>query len=828
MGVDLTPAKYTDAKAVAAAKADADIADAITKKHAEGSDTALGTLGTKATPVNADKVLQRDSGGYTHYNTGDDSSGNVVYEGQTFTPLITHVITSIILKLFRNGSPGIVTAQIRTVDSSGLPTATILCSGITDCDTLPTGAPYEWREITLGDGYNLSADTKYAIVLLTPTNFLPPANRLFWREDISSPTYLSGSRVNSGDGVSWAVDEDTDFMFEEWGESEALVTSTWTQIKAFFKTYFDSLYSAITHSHAHSAITGVGTDDHHVKYTDNEALTQAKANIEDTPVDGHTEQGISSNWARDHKVQMIDGPLSPGVLSGGIISEGTIGTITISAITALLRTDTGATDPLVYVSLAEQANRTMTSANVTYHVGLDYNGGNPQIVIQAANFNRTTEIGIGKCMKDGSGNVHFQNGGMRHGDGVSKLQRRASSLRATELASGCVISDVGGGTNQFTLDKGVVYHGIHRLTPFASAPYNPFNSNDDKFIYVYGDTANGFTFSDGTDTAIDNEYYYGGSGALALVTVNHYACHWVYIHPDDNHVYVMYGTTNGKLAEAEQAQPTSDLPQILDDFGLLIGCIIIERNATAFTTIQMVTDIVFTGTAVADHNALSNLAVGDVHTQYVKHALATAVSDFLVASGAGVFIKKTLAEVKTILGLGTAAFTAATAYVTHALATATNDFIVASGSGAYVKKTLAEVKTILGITNVENTAHSTDAHTMTIDGVDVSTLPEKITTVASDATPNPTGGSLRNFYTITALAANAIFAVPSGTPANANKLIIRIKDNGTARTLTWNAIYRRLEFALPTTTVISKTLYVGFIYNSADSKWDMVCINEEG
>ncbi len=44
------------------------------------------------------------------------------------------------------------------------------------------------------------------------------------------------------------------------------------------------------------------------------------------------------------------------------------------------------------------------------------------------------------------------------------------------------------------------------------------------------------------------------------------------------------------------------------------------------------------------------------------HSLTTAVNDFLVASGAGAFAKKTLAEVKTILGLGTAAYTASTAY----------------------------------------------------------------------------------------------------------------------------------------------------------------------
>ena len=37
--------------------------------------------------------------------------------------------------------------------------------------------------------------------------------------------------------------------------------------------------------------------------------------------------------------------------------------------------------------------------------------------------------------------------------------------------------------------------------------------------------------------------------------------------------------------------------------------------------------------------------------EVVKHSLATAANDFLVASGSGEFVKKTLTETKTILGL---------------------------------------------------------------------------------------------------------------------------------------------------------------------------------
>ena len=54
-----------------------------------------------------------------------------------------------------------------------------------------------------------------------------------------------------------------------------------------------------------------------------------------------------------------------------------------------------------------------------------------------------------------------------------------------------------------------------------------------------------------------------------------------------------------------------------------------------------------------------------------------------------------LAELKRVLGLGTAAYTAITTYLTHALATAANDFLVASGSGAFVKKTVEETRDII-------------------------------------------------------------------------------------------------------------------------------------
>jgi hypothetical protein len=98
----------------------------------------------------------------------------------------------------------------------------------------------------------------------------------------------------------------------------------------------------------------------------------------------------------------------------------------------------------------------------------------------------------------------------------------------------------------------------------------------------------------------------------------------------------------------------------------------------------------------------------------------------------------------------------------------------------------------------------------------------RVNTITSSATPTPAGDTTDEF-TVTAQAEAAAFAAPTGTPTDGQKLIIRIKDNATARALTWNAIYRAgTDITLPTTTVLSKSLYLGFLYNSTDSKWDLL------
>lgn len=76
-------------------------------------------------------------------------------------------------------------------------------------------------------------------------------------------------------------------------------------------------------------------------------------------------------------------------------------------------------------------------------------------------------------------------------------------------------------------------------------------------------------------------------------------------------------------------------------------------------------------------------------------------------------------------------------------------------------------------------------------------------------------------YQLTAMA-NATTISTTGTPTAGQKLVIRLKDNATPRALTWDAVFRAVGVTLPTTTVASKTHYIGCIYNLTDTKWDAV------
>jgi len=166
-----------------------------------------------------------------------------------------------------------------------------------------------------------------------------------------------------------------------------------------------------------------------------------------------------------------------------------------------------------------------------------------------------------------------------------------------------------------------------------------------------------------------------------------------------------------------------------------------------------------------------------------------------------------------------------------------------AGGGAYVSKSVtgANVKALvtdanLTTTDVTTNNVSTSKHGFTPKAPNNtnqylradatwSTPVIRVQTVTSSATVTATDSN--DLVTITAQAEALTLEDPTGTPTEGQPLMFRIKDNGTARAITYGAQFRAIGVTLPTTTTISKITYLGCVYNSTDTKWDVVGVNTE-
>lgn len=156
---------------------------------------------------------------YEYYDISDPallSCYDNFWHGQTFASPVAHTVTSVILRMYRVGSPGTITVSVKATSGSH-PTGDDLVDGTTEGDTLPEAYSGEWREIALtGAGGALLADTTYAIVVRALDG--DANNYVRWRRDDRAPYPRGAHEFSSDGGVTWETDAERDMMFEEWGE----------------------------------------------------------------------------------------------------------------------------------------------------------------------------------------------------------------------------------------------------------------------------------------------------------------------------------------------------------------------------------------------------------------------------------------------------------------------------------------------------------------------------------------------------------------------------------------------------------------------------------
>ena len=248
-------------------------------------------------------------------------------------------------------------------------------------------------------------------------------------------------------------------------------------------------------------------------------------------------------------------------------------------------------------------------------------------------------------------------------------------------------------------------------------------------------------------------------------------------------------------------------------------------NTGAFTTVSasgVITSTITTGTApftVSSTTPVTNLSIG---------GNAAGLSTTLAVTSGGTGVTTTPTNGQLLIGNGTN-------YTVATLGTGTGISITAGSGTLQVNNTLPMTyPTGSGIAVVASgtswgttlTAPSgaivgtTDTQTLTNKRVT-----PRIGTVTSASTITPTADS-SDQYNVTALATTASFAIPSGTPTDGQKLSIRIYA-GTTQTISWVTTaggYRIIGTTLPTSVPATKTIYVGCVYNAADSFWDVVAV----
>jgi len=197
-----------------------------------------------------------------------------------------------------------------------------------------------------------------------------------------------------------------------------------------------------------------------------------------------------------------------------------------------------------------------------------------------------------------------------------------------------------------------------------------------------------------------------------------------------------------------------------------------------------------------------------------------AASALVIGGGAGAAPSTTTTGTGVVTALGIAVNSGSGGLVTN------------TGTATLTNKTLT-TPIISSISNTGTLTLPTSTDTL-VGRATTDTLTNKRITSRSLAAANTSGAITPNSdlydqvnYLLTG---SSSFSNPSGTPTNGQKLTIRLYAASTQTISSWSSSsggYRAIGVTLPTSVSSTKTVYVGCIWNSTDSKWDVIAVAEQ-
>jgi len=304
-----------------------------------------------------------------------------------------------------------------------------------------------------------------------------------------------------------------------------------------------------------------------------------------------------------------------GATGSGYITDAGGGSIDIAAGAGFIRdtaSHTGDLKSFEWSALAGQA----IPADTVRHVGIDYNAGSPQVLIQAADsWNWTTTFRLGSVVNEG-GTLHIVNNPQRAADAITLAYERfyeTEPIRRADRLGGLILGETG--TRNLTVSAGEFYDGLNEFYQAAKD-----TSGADTFDYYYRATPSGFT-KVAAQTQWDNTQYDDGSGTLQNLGVNNFGIVWVYLELD-NSLVALYGQGNyNTQAAAENAPPPSTVPLRLQVHGKLIGRLIFQESQATAAAIESVFTVDLNPAQVTSHTELADIGT-NTHPAIDAHIAA--------------------------------------------------------------------------------------------------------------------------------------------------------------------------------------------------------------
>ena len=163
------------------------------------------------------------------------------------------------------------------------------------------------------------------------------------------------------------------------------------------------------------------------------------------------------------------------------------------------------------------------------------------------------------------------------------------------------------GTRNLSCTAGRVFIGANPVNILETT------SDVDAMFFSYK-VAGAWTYS--LVNQYNNSQYQGVSDLEALLP-NRYAVNFVFRGVEqEKHLYIVLGTQNATLAQAQQ-QSVPEVPDLISSHAILVGKIIVQSGDNTAESIQSAFDNVFTYAGITSHNNLTERDIAGNHTRLI-------------------------------------------------------------------------------------------------------------------------------------------------------------------------------------------------------------------